>query len=157
MEAALCTTGFCWILACQSSSKLVQFLVHLLISPEQFDSALKLLNSPLWSMITENDVEEHFIFEIPDYCPVSQAPACKSSGKDEHDLLLGNKENEASGKNALVHMEEQHGLISKKRRGKATLVDTDVSRSDRIRTNNAGFKAPPCPDFSCLPCNASPP
>ena len=109
------------------------FVVHMLISPEQFDSALKLLKSPLWSMITENVVEEHFIFQIPDKCPVSQAHACKSSRKGEQDFLLGNKENEASDHNALVQVEEEHGLVSKKRRGKAALVETEVRRSDKIR------------------------
>ena len=68
-----------------------------------------------------------------------------------------NKENEVGTHNSVEQVEGPPGMISKKRRGKYALVDTEVRRSDRIRNNNEGFKSKPCPDFNCLPCNASPP
>ena len=68
-----------------------------------------------------------------------------------------NKENEVDSHNVVAHVEGPPEMISKRRRGKSALVDTEVRRSDRIRNNNEGFKSKPCPDFNCLPCNASPP
>ena len=47
--------------------------------------------------------------------------------------------------------------ISRKRRGKGPLVETQVRRSGRIREENKRFRRNSCIGKSCLPCNAAPP
>ena len=47
--------------------------------------------------------------------------------------------------------------VSKKRRDKEPLVETEVRRSDRIKKDNNGYRRKSCDATSCLPCNAIPP
>ncbi|KAM3243166.1 hypothetical protein ACQJBY_055249 [Aegilops geniculata] len=47
--------------------------------------------------------------------------------------------------------------VSRKRRDKEPLVETQVRRSDRIKKDNNGYRRKSCDASSCLPCNAIPP
>jgi predicted extracellular nuclease len=45
----------------------------------------------------------------------------------------------------------------KKANGKTIIVDTEVRRSPRVKTQKGGFKDPKCCNKNCLGCNAAPP
>ena len=47
--------------------------------------------------------------------------------------------------------------ISRKRKDKEPLVETEVRRSDRIKKDNNGYRSKSCVVQSCLPCNTLPP
>ena len=47
--------------------------------------------------------------------------------------------------------------VSRERRDKEPLVETQVRRSDRIKRDNNGYRRKSCDASSCLPCNAIPP
>lgn len=145
------------------------FILNLLLTPHKFGWTLHLLKSPLWLIWTENCTSEQTMtFIIPDTCSVSQAPVCKMNSPLGHD-----KEN--AGISPAAHSSSDAGsplkrlspsniillpageAISRKRRGKGPLVETQVRRSDRIREENKGFKRNSCTGKECLPCNAVPP
>ena len=51
---------------------------------------------------------------------------------------------------------DEEGRVRNKKKKGAVLVETDVSRSPRIKVSKKGFKDPICKDKSCLGCNAIP-
>ena len=107
-------------------------------------------------------------FCIPDKCSVSQAPVCRL-----HSPAGFNKEND--GLSPVAHSSSAAGnplkivslgniilfpageAISRKRREKGPLFETQVRRSGRIREENMAFKRNSCSGNVCLPCNAAPP
>ena len=119
-------------------------------------------------MLTANcDTEETILFHIPDKPATSQAPSCK-------EIMMGlGKENE--GISPAAHSSSGAGsplqqvspnkviqlslgeVVSRKRRDKEPLVETQVRRSDRIKKENNGYRRKSCDASSCLPCNAIPP
>ena len=119
-------------------------------------------------MLTANcDSEETILFHIPDKPATSQAPSCK-------EIMLGlGKENEgispaahsSSGAGSPLKQVSPNKVIqlslgeavSRKRRDKEPLVETQVRRSDRIKKDNNGYRRKSCDASSCLPCNAIPP
>ena len=142
------------------------FIIHLLLTPDKFSWTMHLLKSDVWKILTANcKQEETMLFHIPDGCSTTQAPTCK-------DFMLGlGKENE--GVSPAAHSSTGAGsplqqvspnkflplgeAISRKRRDKEPLVETEVRRSDRIKKDNMGYRRKSCDTRSCLPCNAIPP
>ena len=120
------------------------FITHMLLTPGKFGWTMHLLKSELWKLLTANcDSKDTMLFHIPDECATSKAPICK-------DIMLGGgKENEgispaahsSSGAgNPLMQVSPNRVVllpmgkaISRKRRDKETLAETEVRRSDRIR------------------------
>ena len=144
------------------------FIIHLLLTPDKFGWVMHLLKSDMWKMLTANcDSEETILFHIPNGCATSQAPSCK-------EIMLGmGKENEgispaahsSSGAGSPLKQVSPNKVIqlplgeavSRKRRDKEPLVETQVRRSDRIKKDNNGYRRKTCDASSCLPCNAIPP
>ena len=107
-------------------------------------------------------------FCIPDKCSVSQAPLCKlqsPAGFNKENAGCSPAAHSSSGAGSPLKMVSPTNVIllpageaiSRKRRGKGPLVETQVRRSGRIREENKGFKRNSCTGKSCLPCSAAPP
>ena len=142
------------------------FIIHLLLTPDKFGWTMHLLKSDVWKFLTANcEHEDTLLFHIPDGCATSQAPACK-------DFILGlGKENEgispaahsSTGASSPLQQVFPNKVlplgeaISRKRREKEPMVETEVRRSDRIKKDNNGYRRKSCATQSCLPCNTIPP
>ena len=137
------------------------FIVHLLLSPDKFSWTVNMLKSGMWDLFTTvENMDQAFLFHIPDKCPTSHAPICQAMEEGVQD-----KGKENIGVAANLHDVESQALLQpfgqenlrKRRSGKTPLVETEVRRSDRIKKDNAGYKRNSCPNNNCLPCNAVPP
>lgn len=119
------------------------FIMHLLITPDKFSWTVHMLKSPLWELLTPNNMSEETITShIPDKCLVSQAPVCKEADGPTQDMVReGTKDcnEEVNTEQALLL---PFGVENprKRRGGKTSLVEIEVRRSDRISKENAGFK-----------------
>jgi hypothetical protein len=123
------------------------FITLMLLTPEKFDWTKKFLNSSLWNIIKENEVQDYILFLVPDKCVVSQAPKCSIS-------VLGESSQVAEEEMPL----QPPSAPKRKRRGITPLVDTEVRKSPRILELNEGFKNHSiCKDKNCLSCSSAPP
>ena len=102
-------------------------------------------------------------FIIPAACSVTQAPICqqlKNASQDkENDGVSPAAHSSSEASSPLKRISPNNIIllpageaISRKRRGKGPLVETQV-RSGRIREENNGFKTNSCASKECLPCN----
>ena len=137
------------------------FIVHLLLSPDKFAWTVNMLKSGMWELFTAvENMDQAFLFHIPDKCPTSHAPICQAM---EEGTQVKGKENIGVAAN-MQDVESQALLqpfgqdnLRKRRSGKTPLVETEVRRSDRIKKDNAGYKRNSCSNNNCLPCNVVPP
>ena len=118
-----------------------------------------MLKSGMWELFTAvENMDQAFMFHIPDKCPTSHAPICQAMEdevKDKENIgVAANRQDVES--QALLQPFGQDNL-RKRRSGKTPLVETEVRRSDRIKKDNAGYKRNSCSNNNCLPCNAVPP
>jgi hypothetical protein len=122
------------------------FITLMLLTPEKFDWAKKLLNSALWNVLMEDERNSKMIsFIIPEKCTVSKSPKCS----------LSELENPFE---SLQDAVAPPSAPKRKRRGKGPLVENEVRRSPRIQEINNGFKSHySCSDKNCLTCTAMPP
>ena len=144
------------------------FIIHLLLTPDKFGWITKLLKSELWTLLTANcSTEETISFHIPDTCSTSQAPSCKDfmqgSGKENEGISLAAHSSNGTGiplqqvspnKILILPLVE---VVSRKRKDKEPLVETEVRRSDSIKRDNNGYRRNSCASKTCLPCHALPP
>ena len=107
-------------------------------------------------------------FLIPDTCAVNQAPVCQNiisaSQYKENDGVSPAAHSSSQASSPLKRISPNNIIllpvgeaISRKRRGKGPLVETQVRRRGRIREENNGFKRNSCARKDCLPCNDAPP
>ena len=55
------------------------FIVHLLLSPDKFAWTVTMLKSGMWELFTAvENMDQAFLFHIPDKCPTSHAPICQA-------------------------------------------------------------------------------
>jgi hypothetical protein len=128
-------------------------LMHL----DRFSWVKSLTESSAWSLITkDSDIESSFTFTIPKVRP-SSSPIQYSSSQE------GSQSLEAKADEPISPMQVNNPLITGadpkilKMKDKAPLTVTEVIRSDRIKSNNSGFKAKTCTNKPCLCCDAEPP
>ena len=105
------------------------------------------------------------LFHIPDGCATSQAPTCKEimQGLGKENEGISHAAHSSTGASSPLQQVSPNKVlplgeaISRKRREKELMVETEVRRSDRIKKDNMGFRRKSCDAKSCLPCNAIPP
>ena len=140
----------------------LNFIVHLLLSPDKFAWTVNMLNPGMWELFTTvENMDQAILFHIPDKCPTSHAPICQAMEED----CAKDKGKENIGVAANMQDLESQALLQpfgqdnlrKRRSGKTPLVETQVRRSDRIKKDNAGYKRNSCSNNTCLPCNVVPP
>lgn len=142
------------------------FIIHLLLTPDKFGWTMHLLKSDIWKLLTANcKQEETLLFHIPDGCATSQAPTCKyftlDLGKENEGISPAAHSSTGAG-SPLQQVSPNKALplgeaISRKRREKEPMVETEVRRSDRIKKDNKSYRRKSCDAKSCLPCHAIPP
>ena len=128
------------------------FIVHLLTSPDKFAWTVTILKSGMWELFTAmENMDQAFMFHIPDKCPTSHAPICqamKDEVKDKENIGVSANRQDVESQ-ALLQPFGQDNL-RKKRNGKTPLVETKVRGSDRIKKHNAGYKRNSCSNNNCL-------
>lgn len=73
---------------------------------------------------------------------------------DENEIAV-EEENEPSKK--MTNKEWSPQSITKSKKAKSCLVETEVRRSNRLKVRNKGFKTSSCGKVSCLGCSSKPP
>ncbi|TVU22093.1 hypothetical protein EJB05_31773, partial [Eragrostis curvula] len=146
------------------------FFTKVLLSPTHFDWARNFIASKAWDVFSSALAPMPTVpFMLPNECPSNAMPKCALSiiedtqeintGKNElsedvtvdcftpatNKLKIG-----SSSTTSAAHIKGKH-------RGNVAIVETDVRRSDRLRTRNKGFKQQSCADINCFACSTDPP
>ena len=62
------------------------FIVHLLLSPDKFTWTVNMLKSGMWDLFTAvENMDQAFLFHIPNKCPTSHAPICQVMEEGDKD------------------------------------------------------------------------
>ena len=62
------------------------FIVHLLLSPDKFAWTVNMLKSGMWELFTAvENMDQAFMFHIPNKCPTSHAPICQAMEDEAKD------------------------------------------------------------------------
>jgi len=121
-----------------------KFFSSLLLSPEHFEQAKKILsNSNLLACISE---EEKVNLYIPKKCPASPEEFALP-------LVFGKPDTSTTEKAEVgKNLSGMSGMTRK-----TAIVETEVRRSPRIKTCKKGYKDIVCKDKDCLGCSSAPP
>lgn len=127
----------------------INFITLALLTPDNFEWAKALLNSKLWHYIIEGAPNSHRTpFVLPDVCHSQQAPLCKMQELEQEassaTAFFTPHNKKAVGAQPMLPSTTTAVYVSKKRKEKAPLVDTEVRRSDRLQQLNKGFRRQTC-------------
>jgi hypothetical protein len=133
------------------------FFTAKLLTPEDFEWTKGLLQSKIWQILSEFEVNGEGsarAFVLPRVCPSAESPVCTLTVARE-EITQGFMTPQAPRIPFSAASTLSTSALHVKKRGKKTpLVCTEVRRSNRIKALNKGYKAKTCFDKKCLACAA---
>ena len=146
----------------QVSEEWADFITLALLTPDNFEWAKALLSSQLWHYILEGaNKSQCRPFLMPVTCLSQHAPNCKMQEMEQVassvTAFSTPQSKPAVAPKPILPSTTTTVYVSKKRKEKAHLVDTEVRRSDRLQLLNNGFKKQTCQTKNCFPYNTVPP
>jgi hypothetical protein len=129
------------------------FFTAKLLTPEDFDWAKNLMQSKVWQILSDLDVNTSSRdFVLPKHCPASTPPLCLLS-QACLDATQGFSTPQAMrSRQPLVPTASTSVVRVKRKASSAPLCASDVRRSPRISAANKGFRVKTCFDKNCLAC-----
>ncbi|TVU40687.1 hypothetical protein EJB05_14157, partial [Eragrostis curvula] len=137
------------------------FFTKLLLSPSHFDWAKSVLQSKLWTLVTDSVNQPHIMFQLPSACPANVTIVCNnddlptSKGKSVLEEV-----NDSSSPEALPTLSASTSKAHAKKRKcnqPTPVVESEVRRSDRVKDRNKGYRSSACAHRDCFACSAEPP
>jgi hypothetical protein len=132
------------------------FFTAKLLTPEDFDWAKSLLQSKIWQIVSEFDLNNPAAsraFALPRNCPSLAPPVCSLSV-----ATLEVTQGFLTPQAPRIQAEEQSfstSVLHHKKKGKnLPLACSEVRRSARLKLLNKGYRAKTCFDKNCLACAA---
>lgn len=142
------------------------FFSSFLVSPSNYSWARKFMESDIWDFFCKNLTT--ITIKIPDNCPEKEvtcltdelhAPSTLLGSKPPTTLLAMNddpKPPETTQAKAVEILNSNSFGSKKGQKAKISVVESEVTRSPRLKEYNKGFKASTCTSKKCLACNPKP-
>ncbi|TVU20885.1 hypothetical protein EJB05_30486, partial [Eragrostis curvula] len=139
----------------------VSFILSLLMSPMEYDWAKSLLISKAWEIIRKHSEEdEGLLFSVPSKCPVSKEIGCQVQEVSDETEDIGVDDpgmNTPDTQLNKLNVCSSASLLKEKYGCSEAIVESELRRSDRIKSYKNGFKHNTCENRNYFACTSEAP